>query len=345
MSLLKSLGDMANSITQATLEKGREISEISKLNAETRKNEDLIRKLKLIIAEYVIDNKLLTDVEVVLGTIDRIKEAQEVIESNKIKAEEIRASVNDKFDEVNRATSEVGAVFTETAKDLGEKATKAFNKATQKAADMTETQEDIDEDIDDDLEENFKFDDFEDEDFVDEDKTKDKEIKSELNGLLKSLGDEIVKFAKQTEDFVNKASNISKEDFDNKVKEFNKKTNEVVSNLEKVINSKTKGAKEEFSDKSKEFTQKVDEATDEIEHSVSKNTAEFAQKAGEVVKEMGKAFSKLSSALSESIKDILDKEDITEDITKEKETPKDDNATESSDTPKEEKTEGVEKDV
>jgi len=38
-----------------------------------------------------------------------------------------------------------------------------------------------------------------DEDFVDEDKTKDKEIKSELNGLLKSLGDEIVKFAKQTE--------------------------------------------------------------------------------------------------------------------------------------------------
>ena len=340
MSLLKSLGDMANSITQATLEKGREISEISKLNAETRKNEDLIRKLKLIIAEYVIDNKLLTDVEVVSGAIDRIKEAQEVIESNKIKAGEIRASVNDKFDEVNRATSEVGAVFTETAKDLGEKATKAFNKATQKAADMTETQEDIDEDIDDD----FKFDDFEDEDFVDEDKTKDKEIKSELNGLLKSLGDEIVKFAKQTEDFVNKASNISKEDFDNKVKEFNKKTNEVVSDLEKVINSKTKGAKEEFSDKSKEFTQKVDEATDEIEHSVSKNTAEFAQKAGEVVKEMGKAFSKLSSALSESIKDILNKEDITEDITKEKETPKDDD-TPKEDIPKEEKTEDVEKDV
>lgn len=66
-------------ITQAALDKGRELAEIARLKRDIKIEEDMIRSYKRVIGEYVAANDLLSDNELVSEQKARICQSMENI--------------------------------------------------------------------------------------------------------------------------------------------------------------------------------------------------------------------------------------------------------------------------
>jgi capsule polysaccharide export protein KpsE/RkpR len=122
--------DQGKALTQTAVDKGKELSEIAKINVDINKAKDSIKEAKLGLGEYAFKNGLLKEDETAAGYINEITEQLAKIETLKADIEKIKAKA-----------SEAGA----DAEAIKEAAQEAEAAAQEAVAEETAAQEAVSE--------------------------------------------------------------------------------------------------------------------------------------------------------------------------------------------------------
>lgn len=112
--------DQGKALTQSAVDKGKELSEIAKLNADINKAKDAIKEAKLGLGEYAFNNGLLKEDETAAGYLNEITEQLGKIDSLKAEIEKIKNKAEEAGEKVEEAVTEAAQEVTEAAEEAVE---------------------------------------------------------------------------------------------------------------------------------------------------------------------------------------------------------------------------------
>lgn len=126
---LDKLGDFAKAavdqgkvLTQTAVDKGKELSEIAKLNVDINKAKDAIKEAKIGLGEYAYNSGLLKDDETAVGYLNEITEQLGKIETLKAEIEKIKTKAEEAGEKIDEAVTQAAAEVTETTETVAEAA-------------------------------------------------------------------------------------------------------------------------------------------------------------------------------------------------------------------------------
>ncbi len=118
--------DQGKVLTQTAVDKGKELSEIAKLNVDINKAKDAIKAAKLGLGEYAFNNGLLKHDETAAGYLNEITEQLAKIDTLNAEIEKIKSKSENAGEKVKEAAAET----VEEAAEVVETATEAVTETT-----------------------------------------------------------------------------------------------------------------------------------------------------------------------------------------------------------------------
>lgn len=82
--------DKVSSVAASAMDKGKEAAETAKINLQINSLNDQIKKVKFEIGNYIVENKLFRDDDIINSLFIKIEELQVEIEANKAKLMEVK---------------------------------------------------------------------------------------------------------------------------------------------------------------------------------------------------------------------------------------------------------------
>ncbi len=110
-----SFADKLKKFTNDAVEKGKGLAEQGKLALENQKQLDVIKHAQQLIGAYIAENNLLADDEYVMSQLSAIAAANEIIEKNSSRINELKTAASDAAEEVEDAVEEVAQEAAEAA--------------------------------------------------------------------------------------------------------------------------------------------------------------------------------------------------------------------------------------
>ena len=117
-----SFTDKLKKFTNDAVEKGKGLAEQGKLTLDNQKQQDAIKHAQQLIGAYVAENNLLADDEYIMSQLSAIAAANEIIEKNAGRINELKTAAPAAVETVEEAAKEAVEEACECAQEAAQRA-------------------------------------------------------------------------------------------------------------------------------------------------------------------------------------------------------------------------------